>query len=54
METLIENYKCEWREAVETPEIRSRFVHFVNAPELKDPTIAFEPLRNQIIAKDWN
>jgi nitrite reductase (NADH) large subunit len=54
IQTLIENYKCEWKEAVETPEIRSRFVHFVNAPEIKDPTIAFEPLRDQIIAKDWN
>jgi nitrite reductase (NADH) large subunit len=54
MQTLIENYKCEWREAVETPEIRSRFVHFVNAPEQKDPSVQFDTLRAQIIAKDWN
>jgi nitrite reductase (NADH) large subunit len=50
---LINNYKCEWKEAVESPEIRKRFVHFVNAPEAKDPTVAFVPLREQIQAVDW-
>ena len=54
MDTLVGAYKCEWKEAVETPEIRKRFVHFVNAPEEKDPTVAFEPLRDQIKAQDWN
>lgn len=46
MQRLVENYKCEWKEAVENPEIRKRFVHFVNAPEEKDPSVAFEPMRN--------
>ena len=50
---LINNYKCEWKEAVETPEIRKRFVHFVNAPTQKDPTVQFAPLREQIQAVDW-
>lgn len=51
---LIEAYECEWKAAVENPEIRKRFVHFVNAPEKKDPTVGFEPMRDQIKAKDWD
>ncbi|RFS18115.1 nitrite reductase large subunit NirB [Emticicia sp. C21] len=54
MQGLIDNYLCEWKEAVETPEIRKRFVHFVNAPEVKDPNVKYEPLRDQIMATDWN
>lgn len=54
MQSLIDNYLCEWKEAVETPEIRKRFVHFVNAPEVKDPNVKYEPLRDQIMATDWN
>jgi nitrite reductase (NADH) large subunit len=54
MDALVDTYKCEWKEAVETPEIRKRFVHFVNLPEEKDPSIKFEPLRQQIKAEDWN
>ena len=50
---LINNYKCEWKEAVETPEIRKRFVHFVNAPTQKDPTVQFAPLREQVQAVGW-
>lgn len=54
MQKLIDNYACEWKEAVETPEIRKRFSHFVNAPEIKDPTVKFESLREQVMAEDWN
>ncbi|SDM06750.1 assimilatory nitrite reductase (NAD(P)H) large subunit precursor [Siphonobacter aquaeclarae] len=54
MEQLIGQYKCEWKEVVETPELRKRFVHFVNAPEKKDPEVRFESLRGQIKAEDWN
>ncbi len=53
MDGLVENYKCEWQEAIENPEIRKRFVHFVNAPEVKDPTVSFTPMRDQIKATDW-
>lgn len=53
MQQLIYAYKCEWKEAVENPEIRKRFSHFVNAPEEKDPTIQFETVRNQIKPVDW-
>lgn len=53
MQGLVNAYKCEWKEAVENPEIRKRFSHFVNAPEEKDPTVKFEPLREQKKAREW-
>ena len=53
MQLLIDTYACEWKEVVENPELRKRFTHFVNAPEVKDPTVQFEPLRDQIRAKEW-
>jgi nitrite reductase (NADH) large subunit len=49
----VESYKCEWKVAIETPEIRKRFNHFVNAPEEKDPTVQFDSLREQKKAKEW-
>ncbi|CAG5016238.1 Nitrite reductase [NAD(P)H] [Dyadobacter sp. CECT 9275] len=52
MQALIDVYKCEWKEVVESPELRKRFSHFVNAP-VKDPTVAFEPMREQKRVKDW-
>lgn len=54
MQSLIGNYKCEWKEAVTNPEIRKRFSHFVNKPEVKDPSVVFENLRDQKKAQDWN
>lgn len=53
MQGLVDAYKCEWKEAVENPEIRKRFNHFVNAPEEKDPTVQFDAMRNQKKAKEW-
>lgn len=53
MQFLVDNYKCEWKEVVESPELRKRFNHFVNAPEERDPTIKFEPLREQKRAAEW-
>ena len=49
----VNTYECEWKAAIETPELRKRFNHFVNAPEEKDPTSKFEPMREMIKAKDW-
>ncbi|MFM2362218.1 MAG: nitrite reductase large subunit [Bacteroidota bacterium] len=49
----VATYECEWKVAVETPEIRKRFNHFVNAPEEKDPTVRFEEMREQKRAKEW-
>ena len=53
MQFLVDNYQCEWKEVVENPELQKRFTHFVNAPEEKDPTIQFEPLREQKRAVEW-
>jgi nitrite reductase (NADH) large subunit len=53
MQGLVDSYKCEWKEAVENPEIRKRFNHFVNAPEEKDPSVEFEQMREQKRAKEW-
>ena len=51
MQELVNTYHCEWKEVVENDELRKRFVHFINAPEEKDPAIKFERMREQIKAK---
>jgi nitrite reductase (NADH) large subunit len=51
MKSLIDSYHCEWKEVVNSPELRKRFAHFINAPEEKDPTVQFEPMREQLKAK---
>src|SRR6185436_9783362 len=47
MQALVDCYKCEWKEAIENPEIKKRFNHFVNAPDVKDPSVKFESMREQ-------
>jgi len=54
MQALVEAYQCEWKVAVNDPDIRKRFVHFVNAPSEKDETVKFEEMRGQKKAADWN
>jgi nitrite reductase (NADH) large subunit len=53
MQQLIDNYACEWKEVVDNPHLRQRFSHFINAPQQKDPSVQFEPLRTQKRAKEW-
>lgn len=53
MESLVNSYHCEWKEVVNSPELRRRFVHFVNAPDEKDPSVKFEPMREMVKAKEW-
>jgi nitrite reductase (NADH) large subunit len=53
MQLLVEAYKCEWKEVVESPELRKRFTHFVNAPKVKDPNVKFEPMREMVKAGEW-
>jgi len=45
MEQHVTTYECEWKAAIETPELRKRFTHFINAPEEKDPAVKFDDLR---------
>ncbi|KHJ37597.1 nitrite reductase [NAD(P)H] [Pedobacter glucosidilyticus] len=49
----VDTYKCEWKAAIENPEMKKRFAHFVNAPEEKDPTVKFAPMREQVKAEAW-
>jgi len=53
MQDLVDSYSCEWKEVVENPELRKRFVHFVNAPRKKDPAVEFAMMRGQVKAKEW-
>ena len=53
MQMLVDSYECEWKAAIENPEIRKRFTHFVNAPQEKDPSVQFEPMREQKKVPDW-
>jgi nitrite reductase (NADH) large subunit len=53
MNLLVEAYKCEWKEVVDSPELRKRFTHFVNAPKVKDPNARFEPMREMVKAAEW-
>jgi nitrite reductase (NADH) large subunit len=46
MNGIVGTYHCEWKHAVETPDIRQRFSHFVNT-DAKDPSVKFENLREQ-------
>jgi len=53
MQVLVNSYACEWKQVVDSPELRKRFTHFVNAPEVKDPAVKFDNMRGQKKAADW-
>jgi nitrite reductase (NADH) large subunit len=46
MQTVIGTYECEWKKAVEDPQIRKRFRHFVNSGKL-DANIVLVEERGQ-------
>ncbi|GAA3447287.1 nitrite reductase large subunit NirB [Planomonospora venezuelensis] len=48
MERHVAGYADEWRAVLEDPDRMRRFVSFVNAPGTPDPSIAFEPERDQV------
>ena len=37
----VANYACEWKGVLQDPDKLSRFVSFVNAPDVADPTVTF-------------
>ena len=47
MQHLVDTYQCEWKAAIEDPEKRRRFKHFVNS-EAKDDNVVFVRERGQI------
>ena len=53
MANHVNTYECEWKAAIETPELRKRFNHFVNAPEEKDPSVQFDVMREMKKSTDW-
>lgn len=47
MQHVVDTYACEWKEAVENPETRKRFRHFVNSDQ-GDANVLFMEERGQI------
>jgi len=47
MQAVVDTYACEWKNAVEDPEVRNRFRHFVNSPA-QDENVVFMPERGQV------
>jgi nitrite reductase (NADH) large subunit len=45
----VEGYACEWKGVLEDPNKMSRFVSFVNAPDVADPTIEFTEQSGRIV-----
>ncbi|WP_417364138.1 nitrite reductase large subunit NirB [Galbibacter sp.] len=52
MQGLVNRYECEWKEAIEDPEMSKRFKHFINSDH-SDDTLTFVPLRDQKMPKAW-
>ncbi|WP_236977762.1 nitrite reductase large subunit NirB [Membranihabitans maritimus] len=52
MQGLINSYECEWKQAIEDPEMMKRFKHFVNSDDTDD-NIVFVPMRDQKMPRPW-
>ncbi|UOB18084.1 nitrite reductase large subunit NirB [Abyssalbus ytuae] len=52
MQGLVNKYECEWKQAIEDPEIMKRFRHFVNSDDTDD-TIEFVSMREQKMPRPW-
>ncbi|MFE2427260.1 nitrite reductase large subunit NirB [Streptomyces sp. NPDC059373] len=48
MAAHVAGYRDEWADTVNDPERLARFVSFVNAPDVPDPSVKFVPERDQI------
>ena len=48
----VDTYFDEWKATIDDPEKVARFVSFVNAPDVPDPTISFRDERGQIAPED--
>ena len=47
MQLVVDTYECEWKKAVNDPETRKRFRHFVNS-DAADANVTFVEERGQI------
>ncbi|MCH4552874.1 nitrite reductase large subunit NirB [Aestuariibaculum lutulentum] len=52
MKGLINKYECEWKQAIEDPNIAKRFKHFVNSDDTDD-NLVFVPMREQKMPQAW-
>lgn len=52
MQHHVDTYVCEWKDAIENEEKRSKFTHFVNTDE-RDETIEFVDMRGQKVPAPW-
>ena len=52
MQTLVNKFECEWKQAIEDPKMMSRFSHFVNSDD-DDDNIVFVPMRDQKMPEQW-
>ncbi|PZX53180.1 nitrite reductase large subunit NirB [Algoriphagus chordae] len=52
MQELVNQYACEWKEAIEDPQMMKRFKPFVNSEE-KDESLVFVPMRDQKMPRPW-
>jgi nitrite reductase (NADH) large subunit len=48
----VDGYADEWRATIDDPDKLARFVSFVNAPDVPDPSISFREERGQIAPAD--
>ena len=53
MQSLVDAYKCEWKEAIESNDMVTRFQHFVNSEDTDD-NIVFVPMREQLQPAAWD
>lgn len=52
MQYLVDTYTCEWKEVVESPDLRKKFKAFVNSDDT-DSSIEFVPMRGQKMPQPW-
>ncbi|MCF6296736.1 MAG: nitrite reductase large subunit NirB [Flavobacteriaceae bacterium] len=52
MQSLVDVYECEWKQAIENEESKKRFSHFVNSND-RDDNLVFVPMREQKIPELW-
>ncbi len=53
MQSLVDAYQCEWKQAIENEDKVSRFQHFVNSEDTDD-NIVFVPMREQLQPTAWD
>ena len=52
MQKLVDTFECEWKQAIEDPEMMKRFNHFTNSDD-RDDNLDYIPLREQKMPKAW-